>query len=120
MFLFAVLLGGLSRLDRSIESTHLNDRVDSPDLGAVCWGGITFRNKRVANSCKIIWRFRVKTVYSQAKRHCNDDDTKTKLNKMINVDADGYVSKKDIFFDVEYDGETFQWAGTKADGFYLK
>lgn len=48
------------------------------------------------------------------------DITVKKLNKMINVDADGYVSKKDIFFDVEYDGETFQWAGTSSDGFYLK
>ena len=48
------------------------------------------------------------------------DITLKKLNKMINVDDDGYSSWREIFFDVEYDGETFQWAGDKTNGFYLK
>jgi hypothetical protein len=46
--------------------------------------------------------------------------TLKKLNKMINVDGDGYASWKEIFFDVEYDGETYQWAGDATNGFYLK
>jgi hypothetical protein len=46
--------------------------------------------------------------------------TVKKLNKLINVDGDGYSSWKEIFFDVELDGESLQWAGTSTDGFYLK
>ena len=46
--------------------------------------------------------------------------TLKKLNKMINVDNDDYASWKEIFFDVVYDGETYQWAGDKTNGFYLK
>ncbi|MBQ7426989.1 MAG: hypothetical protein IJV20_07040 [Prevotella sp.] len=48
------------------------------------------------------------------------DITLKKLNKMINVDDDDYSSWRDIFFDVVYDGETYQWAGDKTNGFYLK
>ena len=48
------------------------------------------------------------------------DITLKKLNKLINVDNDGYASWKEIFFTVEYDDETFQWAGNKTDGYYLK
>ena len=48
------------------------------------------------------------------------DITVKKLNKLINVDNDGYASWKEIFFTVEYDDETFQWAGNSTDGFYLK
>ena len=48
------------------------------------------------------------------------DITLKKLNKLINVDNDDYASWKEIFFTVEYDDETFQWAGDKTNGCYLK